>query len=145
MDSLQAELNLAEDVRALRLQAEERGWGVEGPNDLEVFVTIPSLIDRESYCIRFRCPGYPEEPFSVKPVDPETKDPSIVRAWPSCDGFRPPSDLCMPLSAEGYALHPEWRNDPRWRWDPRGNPLLRVVEELETRVNDPSKYRGRAQ
>jgi hypothetical protein len=29
-----------------------------------------------------------------------------------CDDFRPTTDLCMPLSAEGYAVHPKWQNDP---------------------------------
>jgi hypothetical protein len=143
MDPRQAELNLAADVRDVRLEAENRRWVVEGPDGLTVYVTISSHIDSEAYCIRFQCPNYPDEPFSVKPVDAETKESSVATAWPSCDGFRPPSDLCMPLSAEGYRLHPEWSNDPRWRWNPRGNPLLRVVEELQARINDPSKYRGR--
>jgi hypothetical protein len=143
MDRDQAILNVASDVEQLRVRAKETGWSIEGPDDLEVFVTIGAN-DGERYCIRFECTEYPDAAFSVLPVDPATKSPSVIKAWPNCDGFRPPNDLCMPLSREGYALHPEWRSDPLWRWNPTGNPLLRVVEELEARLNDPTKYRGRA-
>ncbi len=143
MDRLQAELNLAADVDEVKLQAAEHGWTVDGPIGLDVYITMTSRADNESYVIWFHCPGYPDEPFSVKPVDPESKDPGVAGAWPSCEGFRPTGDLCMPLCAEGYALHPEWRTDPRWRWEHKGNPLLRVAEELQARLDEPTKYHGR--
>ena len=144
MADLQTELNLAADVQKLRDVAEAEGWEIDGPHGLTVFVTMTSSIDDNSYCIRFECSGYPDQPFSVKPVDPETKESGVVRAWPACEGFRPPNDLCMPLCREGYALHPEWTKDPRWRWDSTGNPLHRVVDELQARIDDSAKYQGRA-
>ena len=143
MDRLQAELNLAADVKGLRHQAATNGWEVEGPDGLNVYITMRSRLDDESYVMWFHCPGYPDDPFSIKPVDAESKDASVGHAWPSCNGFRPPNDICMPLCAEGYALHPEWRTDPRWRWNASGNPVLRVAEELQARLDDATKYNGR--
>ncbi len=83
IDDLQAALNLAEDVDRLQPYAEEDGWSVSGPNDLVVYVTIASAIDGESYCLRFECQGYPDDPFSIKPVDPDTKDSAMTSAWPT--------------------------------------------------------------
>lgn len=143
MDRLQAELNLATDVEEVRRHGADLGWIVDGPAEIEVYIALTSHVDGEVYVIWFHCPGYPDDAFSVKPVDPESKDPSAACAWPRCEGFRPPNDLCMPLCAEGYALHPEWRTDPRWRWESKGNPLLRVAEELQARLDDPTKYQGR--
>ena len=142
MSDLQAELNLRADAEALHL-GREHDWIVEGPNGLVVDVRL-TAIDREHYWLRFVCDGYPDRPFSVKPLDYLTKNTAILSAWPSCEGFRPPTDLCMPVCAEGFALHPEWQSDPRLRWRSEGNPLLRVLEELQVRLNDPTKYRGRA-
>ncbi len=64
-------------------------------------------------------------------------------AWPACQGFRPMNDLCLPLSAEGYQSHPNWKTDPGTKWVAEGNPLLRVIEELQMLLNDPDKYQGR--
>jgi hypothetical protein len=144
VDDLQAALNLEADVEEIRRESQEPGWEIEGPEGLVIFVTLSSTVDDEAYCIRFECSGYPEEPFSVKPVDAKTRDSAVVSAWPLCEGFRPTSDLCLPLCREGYALHPDWQNDPRWKWNSHGNPLKRVLEELQSLINNPNKYKGRA-
>ncbi|MEA2677351.1 MAG: hypothetical protein QOJ81_1492 [Chloroflexota bacterium] len=103
-----------------------------------------SKVDGESYTLRFIADGYPDAAPSVKPIDPETGSPDVRTAWPECDGFRVPTDLCMPLSAEGYAVHPDWANDPALRWSSTGNALLRVLEELQIQIDNPARYRGRA-
>lgn len=144
MDPRQAALNLVADVQTLEERAKEQDWEVDGPEGLEVFVRMRSALDGEAYWFRFFCEDYPDRPFSVLLVDAETKNLGVVSAWPRCEGFRPPQDICMPLSKEGFATHPEWNNDPLWRWDSRGNPLWRVVEELQVKLNDPNKYQGRA-
>jgi hypothetical protein len=142
MSELQAELCLKEDIETLKSRATEEGWLIEGPKGVVVDVRLTAF-DDEVYWLRFTCSGYPEQPFSIKPIDHDTKRSDDVSAWPQCEGFRPTSDLCMPLCAEGYALHPVWQKDPRLRWQPEGNALLRVLEELQLRLSDQSKYRGR--
>jgi hypothetical protein len=144
MDPRQAALNLRADVEAMRERAEEEGWEILGPTGLEVLIKVTSSLDAEAYWIRFLCDNYPDAPFSVLPIDIDSRSTAVVAAWPRCEGFRPPQDICMPISREGFATHPEWNNDPLWRWDSRGNPLLRVVEEIQIKLNDPTKYQGRA-
>lgn len=144
MSESEARLALESDVAELRSAGSERGWVIVGHNDLVVVVDLVSRIDREGYRLRLSCDGYPDRAPSIKPIDPVTGSADDIRAWPSCDGFRPVGDICMPLTAEGFALHPEWMNDPALRWVSTGNPILRVLEELQAQLDNPTKYRGRA-
>jgi hypothetical protein len=58
------------------------------------------------------------------------------------NGFRPTSlDICMPFTAEGFAIHPDWSTSSQ-AWIAQGNPFLAVVRELQRQLNSPS-YRGR--
>jgi hypothetical protein len=144
MSESEARLALAADVDELRTAGTERGWVIVGQEDLVVVVDVVSRIDREPYRLRLSCDGYPDTAPAIKPIDPVTGQSDHVRAWPACDGFRPVGDICMPLTAEGFALHPEWINDPALRWISTGNPILRVLEELQAQIDNPTKYRGRA-
>jgi len=140
----QAELALAADLSEIRKVSAERHWTVGRRNGLEVAIAMTSKIDAESYTIRFVAVDYPDSAPSIKPIDPATESSDVRTAWPDCDGFRPTTDLCMPLSAEGYEVHPEWRTDPALKWISAGNPLLRVLEELQIHIDNPARYRGRA-
>lgn len=144
MSESEARLALAADAAELRASGAERGWVIVEHEDLVVVVDVISRIDRESYRLRLSCDGYPDRAPSIKPIDPTTGQSANVRAWPACDGFRPVGDICMPLTAEGFALHPEWMNDPALRWISTGNPILRVLEELQGQIDNPTKYHGRA-
>lgn len=140
--SLQADLDRIGDVR------EAEGWSISPwpLTDTSFYVTMKSNIDGEAYMVRVVWDGYPEEPPSVKPVNPDTKDPNDVRAWPLCNGFRipPTADLCLNITREGFAVHPDWARDSRYRWDSEGNPAQRVLFALQDCLNDRSKYHGRA-
>jgi hypothetical protein len=140
----QAELALQADLVEIRKHARARHWTVGRRSGLEVAIAMTSKVDAESYTLRFVAAGYPDSAPSIKPIDPETRSSDVRTAWPDCDGFRVPTDLCMPLSAEGYAVHPEWPNDPALRWSSTGNPLLRVLEELQIQIDNRARYRGRA-
>lgn len=140
--SLQADLERFGDVR------EAEGWGISPwpLTDTSFYVTMKSILDGEAYMVRVLWDGYPEEPPSVKPVNPDTKDSNDMRAWPVCDGFRlpPTADLCLNITREGFALHPDWARDSRYRWESSGNPAQRVLFALQDHLNDRSKYHGRA-
>ncbi len=143
MSVLESELALGEDLVEVRRAAADLGWTIVSVDGVTVVVDVCARTDGELYRLRLVCEGYPERAPSIHPIDPATGRSDVARAWPACDGFRPVSDLCLPLSAEGFALHPAWAADPSLRWIPTGNPLLRVLEELQARLNDPAKYRGR--
>lgn len=144
MTKTESHLALDDDMKAIRAAAKVFGWRIVEHQDLVFVIDMTSQVDKETYRLRFVCTGYPGIAPSIKPVDPESLRSDVVSAWPACDGFRPVSDLCMPLSAEGYALHPEWGRDPSFAWISSGNPALRVLEELQALLNNSSKYRGRA-
>lgn len=55
---------------------------------------------------------YPDDPPSILFADAIGGRLGITHAWPVSPGYRAPNDICKPLSAEGYALHPEWRTGP---------------------------------
>ena len=144
MSVVQAGLNLAADLVDVRAVASDSGWTVDGPDGLVVRVTMRSRVDAQSYCLRLVASGYPDDPPSIACIDPGSGSVHVQAAWPQCQGFRPGNqDLCMPLSAEGFVAHPEWRNDREKNWNPSGNPLLRVLDELQLLLNDPTKYMGR--
>lgn len=140
--SLQADLERIEDVRT----AAEWVISPWPLTDTTFFIAMMSVIDNESYLLRVQWKDYPDNAPLVRPVNPETKDPNDVRAWPVCEGFRlpPTGDLCLNITQDGLALHPEWARDPRFRWEPSGNPAHRVLSALQVRLNDRSKYHGRA-
>src|SRR5437763_13564483 len=102
IDPVQSRIALQADLERIGGEMQKEGWTVE-PWPLEsvtFFVTMRSDIDSESYMVRLICDDYPDEPPSIKCVDPVTKDQNVGRAWPRCEGFRPPptSDLCMNIS-----------------------------------------------
>jgi hypothetical protein len=144
MSESEALLALAADVEETRTGAAERGWAVQTHDGLVVVLDLTSAVDKEVYRLQLACLGYPDRAPSITLVDPATGRSNVVRAWPACDGFRPPTDICMPLSAEGFVVHPEWMNDPALRWSSSGNPLLRVLEEIQAHLDNPARYHGRA-
>lgn len=130
-------MNLEEDLREV-LECDARRWTIERKVDsLEVLASMsPQGAPQEGFQVRLLWGKYPGDPPSLKFRDPETGRLDLVKAWPNFPGARPQSfDTCVNYSAEGFGLHPEWRNDPANRWDPKGNPLLRVLRTLQEQLD----------
>ena len=104
---------------------------------LEVFATVsPAGKAGEVFQARLLWDMYPDQPPSLKFRDPVTGRLDQPAAWPQVRGFRPASlDACVNWCAEGFIVHPEWRNDPKLRWDPRGNVLLKVLRILQDELD----------
>jgi hypothetical protein len=136
-------LNLLEDfTKSLACQDAAR-WKLEKPQPLEVLVTLsPMEYPTEAFQARLLWLAYPGQPPSLKFRDPATGRLDQPTAWPQLRGFRPTSlDACVSWCAEGFDLHPEWRNDPKYRWDPHHNVLLRIVRTLQDELDN--YYQGR--
>jgi hypothetical protein len=109
---------------------------------------VTSAVDKERYFFSLVCDDYPDKPPSIKCINPATKEAGDIKAWPNCEGFRPPptADLCLSISREGLMqIHPEWSKDARCAWITTGNPIWYVLSSLQDRLNDPTKYHGRHQ
>lgn len=148
IDPLQSLLALQADLQAGLMREEIRhfGWKIEPEpvTSLTFYVTMASRVDNRKWTLRFECTNYREWPPSIQCVNPETKDPSDASAWPQCQGFRPPVDLCMNISREGLLqLHPDWQRTS-FKWTDSGNPIYYVLVSIQTRLDDPSKYTPKA-
>ena len=137
-------LNLADDFKEAQAVEDSNRWELVLAGPLEVLATVsPRTAPTEKFQARLLWSQYPEVPPSVKFRDPSTGRLDLTKAWPMIRGFRPSSfDTCVNWSAEGFQLHPEWRNDPKLRWDPRGNVLLKILRILIDEFDN--YYQGRS-
>jgi len=101
----------------------------------------PRSAPTETYFVRLRWTSYPHAAPSVTFATAVDGQIGIGSAWPQIPGYRAPSDICMPFTAEGLALHPEWGSGPD-AWTPSPNPYLRVVAQLQDDLDN--RYAGRA-
>ena len=136
-------LNLRGDFEEAAGVSDAARWKLEMPDPLEVLVTLSSgTAPKEMFQARLLWTKYPDDSPSLKFRDPGTGRLDLPQAWPIIRGFRPGSlDACVNWCIEGFNLHPEWRTDPRYRWNPTGNPLLRVLRQLQEEFDD--YYQGR--
>lgn len=144
MASELSKLNFADDLAAAREVHDAHRWALDHRGDLELWATVsPEGHAGDQFVARLYWVEYPgSEPPSVKFVDPATGRLDVRTAWPQAFGFRPTClDVCSNWTAEGFALHPEWRQDPRARWRSEGNALLKTLRTL-VHVLDTS-YQGR--
>jgi hypothetical protein len=126
-------LNLQADYEQVLGTPDASRWTLQKVAALEVLVTMSSSITpAESFQARLLWNTYPDEAPSLKFRDIATGRLDVATAWPTIRGFRPTSfDACVSWCAEGFALHPEWRQDPRYRWTMDGNVLLKVLRILQ--------------
>ena len=138
-----SKLNLQDDFAEAGQVPDAFRWRLEIREELEILVTMSSAkAPGEEFEARLKWNKYPEEAPSLKFRDPATGRIDLPQAWPQARGFRPQSlDACVNWCAEGFHLHPEWKNDSRWRWNPSGNPLLWVLRQLQEELDE--HFQGR--
>ena len=141
------ELELAlfvEELESVRKLPEAIRWELERDKEysLGLFAVMhPRSNPAELYKAHFRWTDY-FGPFSLKFVNLATGSETDSKAWPRCYGFRPGSfDICLPWTAEGHALHPEWKTSASNSFPnvdaPMQHALLRVQSSLD------NSYEGR--
>jgi hypothetical protein len=133
-----SKLNFGDDFAEATGVSEASRWTLEMPADLEVLATMsPATAPTERFQARLQWTKYPDDPPSLKFRDPATGRLDLPQAWPIVRGFRPQSlDACVNWCSEGFALHPEWKADPRLRWNPNGNRLLFVLRQIQEELDD---------
>jgi len=91
---------------------------------------------KDSYQVRLLWSTYPDHAPSLKFLDPTTGRDDVPTAWPNGSPFRPQNlDACTNYCAEGFAVHPEWRQDAQARWSAEGNVLLKVLRNVQHDVD----------
>lgn len=117
------------DCAEIVASPESARWVLEKAEPLGILTTIsPQTSPDEKFQAHLVWSDYPANPPSLRFRNPATGSLTDPHAWPQCPGFRPTSfDACVNWTAEGHALHPEWRLSAATRWDPTGNALFRVL------------------
>ena len=83
-------------------------------------------------------------PPSLKFVDLNSGAENVASAWPQCFGFRPSSfDACLPWSAEGHRLHPEWANSSKNSFPKVDAPVQFALLNLQISLDKTYSGRGR--
>jgi hypothetical protein len=141
-----SQLNLQEDYQKVLSGEDAARWCLEKAGQLEVFAMMSPLSSpSELFQARLLWLVYPDQAPSLKFRDQATGRLDLSSAWPQVRGFRPSSlDACVNWCEEGFALHPEWRHDPKFRWDSRGNVLLKVLRILQNELDNhfQGRFRG---
>ena len=83
-------------------------------------------------------------PPSLKFVDPSSGAENIPSAWPQCFGFRPGSlDACLPWTAEGHLLHPEWARTTKNSFPKVDAPVQFALLNIQISLDKTYTGRGR--
>jgi hypothetical protein len=141
---LESRLNLQADATAVAKLLEQHGGRLvaddadAGVHWLEMH---PRSAMSEIYVARVKWARYPDAPPSVKFATEVGGRIDVLTAWPVIPGYRPTAfDICMPFTAEGFAVHPDWAQTKE-AWTGTGNPFLWVAETLQRDLNN--RYQGR--
>lgn len=128
-----------EELQTVRELPDAKRWQLE--RDMTVPLGLFAIMHpisnpKELYKTRIRWTDY-FRPFSVKFINMMNGTDNDPSAWPRCSGFRPSSlDICLPWTAEGHALHPEWKNSVKHQYPKVDAPmqfaLLQIQYSLDT-------------
>lgn len=137
-----SELNFKQDLEEVLNLEEAKRWKIEVASALEVYAEVLSAIaPAEKFQVRLLWSRYPDLP-SLKFRDQSTGRLDLPTAWPIIPGFRPANlDACVNWCAEGFIIHPEWKNDPNLKFIPSGNIILRTLRILQTEIDE--RFGGR--
>ncbi len=138
-------LSLADDEVAVEAFLTGRGGhlALDAANPAIYWLTVrPCSAPLEAYNVRLAWTAYPHSAPSIRFADAPGGSVTVTGAWPVIAGYRAASfDICKPMSAEGYGLHPEWQSGPD-AWPTTGNPFLWVAEMIQFDLDN--SYAGRA-
>ncbi|MDE3073961.1 MAG: hypothetical protein KGJ86_00905 [Chloroflexota bacterium] len=141
----ETQLNLAQDVPAVIEFLQENDGTLTQDETLEGVYWLklrPRTALEEWYFVKSVWARYPHRPPSVRFATAVNGDLNSTKAWPLIPGYRPSSfDICKPFTAEGYALHSDWKTGPS-AWPTSGNPFLWVVQTLQFDLDN--SYGGRS-
>jgi len=132
-----SELNFQQDLDEVLHVEDAQRWKIEKVGTLEIYVELSSVkAPEEKFQARLLWSAYPDV-ASLKFRDQKSGRLDLSTAWPIVRGFRPASfDACVNWCAEGFGLHPEWKNDPDKKWHLVGNAMLKTLRILQSEMDD---------
>lgn len=136
-----------EELRDVRKLPEAKRWQLERDKSvpLGLFAVMhPAKKAADLFKARIRWTDY-FGPFSLKFVSMTTGADNDPMAWPRCYGFRPSAcDTCLPWTAEGHRLHPEWKSSPLYSFPVVERPLQHALLRIQLSLDGSYEGRGPA-
>lgn len=131
---------------AFRLAEAEGRWRVTSAAWPFVFVAVTAA-DGRQYILRLDCAGYPQQPPTGGPWDPEKNAVLAFTRWPQSKGGRVATvfrtgwkngtALYIPCDRESIAGHDNWRGEmPSKIWRPDLG-LIQYLELVHELLNSP--------
>lgn len=134
-----------EELQTVRGLPEADRWQIERDEavPLGLFVVMhPIAKPTDLYRARIRWTDY-FAPFSLKFINIATGADNDPSAWPQCFGFRPSSlDACLPWTAEGQGLHPEWRSSASQAFPKVEAPMQFALLTVQSSMDNTYQGRG---
>jgi hypothetical protein len=119
-------------------------WRLEKDDSFLLGVTVvlhSTKAPQDLYKARLNWADY-SKPASLKFLSMNTGVDNDATAWPVFFGSRPQALLCcVPYTAEGHVLHPDWAGLQQTRYEEPENPLLYVLLTLQHALD--TTYEGR--
>lgn len=134
-----------EELLEVRNLPEAGRWELERDFSVPFGILVvmhPQSKPTELYKARLRW-GNLFAPPSLKFVDLRNGADNDPSAWPRCYGFRPENlDVCLPWTAEGHALHPEWVNSVKHSFSRIEAPVQFALLNLQISLDKTYTGRG---
>ncbi|MHB1267533.1 MAG: hypothetical protein ACYCY2_07995 [Acidithiobacillus ferriphilus] len=134
-----------EELQTVQDLPEASRWKLERDANvpLGLFAVMhPISKPSEFYKARIRWTDY-LGPFSLKFINMATGADNDPQAWPRCFGFRPRAlDACLPWTAEGHRLHPEWKNSVANSFPKVDVPLQHALLRVQFSLDNSYEGRG---
>jgi hypothetical protein len=134
-----------EELATVRRLPEASRWKLERDRSCPLGLLAdmhPRSKPTELYRARVRWADY-FGPFSLKFIALSTGSETDPTAWPRCFGFRPASvDACLPWTAEGHALHPDWKNSRSQRFPKVEAPMQFALLQVQYSLDNTYEGRG---
>lgn len=109
-------------------------WHLEMDDSVPLGVTVvlhSAKAPKDLYKARLTWADY-SKPVSMKFLNLNTGLDNDAMAWPVFFGSRPQAFLCcVPYTAEGNVLHPDWAGLQQTRYEEPENPLLYALLTLQ--------------
>ncbi len=136
-----------QELKEMESLPEADRWQIERDETVPLGLLVvmrPMSCPTELYKARVRWIDY-FGPFSLKFINMQTGLDNDPTAWPQCFGFRPGSlDACLPWTAEGHALHPEWKNSASQSFPKVDVPMQHALLRIQSSLDNSYAGRGRS-
>jgi hypothetical protein len=128
------------------------GWKISAVEDDNQSFTVLMIspIDSERYHLHIVFDRYPQIPYLLDFIDPETQQIGTKHAYPKNKDdsfFHPNAVICHPCSRKSYAgyagLHGDWQMDG---WKKNAGGLINInaiLDAIYTRISNKFLYNGR--